>query len=214
MGKVLVTGHAEKDVAPDYAKVVLTVKAEGETADKATASALSEFERLISELIKTGFDNDSMTIMSDHGNPASRYDIDYSVSRSVCIRIPADMKIVNCIHDIIASGLQNTTFDIRYDLSSRAEELRELNKLAIQNSRKIAEQIAEATGSRIIGIKAANFDDEDMDMNIADLDVSVTPPESIYYCRSSRALSTSFSDQLNPEKITLEANVRIVWQLE
>lgn len=63
MGKVLVTGHAEKDVAPDYAKVVLTVKAEGETADKATASVLSEFERLISELIKTGFDNDSMTIM-------------------------------------------------------------------------------------------------------------------------------------------------------
>ena len=31
MGKVLVTGHAEKDVAPDYAKVVLTVKAEGQT---------------------------------------------------------------------------------------------------------------------------------------------------------------------------------------
>lgn len=124
------------------------------------------------------------------------------------------MKIVNSIHAIIASGLQNTTFDIRYDLSSRAEELRELSKLAIQNSRRIAEQIAEATGSRITGIKAANFDDEDMDMNTTDLDVSVTPPESIYYCRSSRALSTSYSDQLNPEKITLEANVRIVWQLE
>ena len=214
MGKVLVTGHAEKDVAPDYARVILTVKAEEETADKATASALTECEQLVSELIGRGFDNNSMTIMGDHGNSPYRNESDYCVSRSVCIRIPAEMKIVNCIHDIIVSGLQHTTFDIRYDLSSRAEELRELNKLAIQNSRKIAEQIAEATGSRIIGIKAANFDDEDMDMNIADPDISVIPPEPVYHCRSNRALSTSFSDQLNPEKITLEANVRIVWQLE
>jgi len=55
-------------------------------------------------------------------------------------------------------------------------------------------------------IEAAKFYDEyDMDMDIADLDLSIiddTGKESVHYCRSSdEKSSTPFSDKLKPTKI-------------
>ena len=139
-----------------------------------------------------------------------------SASKAVRLRIPADVSLVNRIHDLIASGFENTTIEVKYDLSSRTERMHELTKLAIQDARKTAELLADATGTMITGIKAANLDgDDDMDMDIENLDLDVVnETKGVLYGSCCGGIDTPFSDRLIPEKIKLESDVRIVWALE
>ena len=220
MGKVLVSGHAEQELAPDYGKITLTVNTEGKTAAKATASTMEEFENLIARLVEQGFKPENMVISNDvSSKPYRRDEDDYTSARTVQFRIPAETAIVNRIHDLIASGFENTTLSVSYDLSNRAEIMRRLTILAIQDSRKTADLLAEAIGTRIAGIDAARLDEsDDMNLDIADLDLTIigNSPirDTIRCCYGESAVPTPCSDRLKPEKITMEADVNIVWLLE
>lgn len=221
MGKVLVSGHAEQELAPDYGEITLTVDTTGKTAAKATASTMEEFEKLIARLAEQGFKPETMVITEDGSSkPYRRDEDDYSSARTVQFRIPAEAAIVNRIHDLIASGFENTTLDINFNLSNRAEIMRKLTVLAIQDSRKTADLLAEATGTRITGIDAARLDEsDDMDLDIADLDLSIINEQTTdgmhRHCQCGYAgAPTPYSDMLRPEKITMEADVNIVWLLE
>ena len=141
-------------------------------------------------------------------------DDDYSSKRSIRIRMPINAVLVNQIHGIIASGYENVTMCIEYDVASKAECIRELTRKAIQDSRRTAELLAEVTGGRIIGIDSANLDGDD-DMDVANLDIDILGEGNerylVHRCKSPSI--TPFADRLNPEKVTLEANVRVVWSL-
>ncbi len=220
MGKVLVSGHAEQELAPDYGVITLTVDTEGKTAAKATASTMQEFENLIARLAEQGFKPETMAISEDESRkPYCRDEDDYSSARTVQFRIPAETAVVNRIHDLIASGFENTTFSVSYDLSNKAEITRGLTIQAIQDSRKTADLLAEATGTKVTGIEAARLDEnDDMDLDIADLDLSIIGekaiPDRVRRCCGDSAALTPYSDMLKPEKITMEADVNIVWLLE
>ena len=217
MGKVLVSGHAEQDYAPDYAQVNLKVQAEGTTAAKAITSTMTEFEKLVAGLSDLGFKPENMTIETDRSTRPYRSNEDnYNAERSVSFQIPVDLAVVNRIQNLIASGFENTTFSIKYDLSKRTKLMRDLIILAIQDSRKTADLLAEATGSHITGIDSARMDDDDnMDLDIADLDLTVIDiVEPGYAGAGLRLCSTNYSDKLKPENITLAANVNIVWKIE
>lgn len=220
MGKVLVSGHAEQDLAPDYGEITLTVDTEGKTAAKATASTMEEFEKLIARLAEQGFKPETMVITKDGSSkPYRRDEDDYSSTRTVRFRIPAETAIVNRVHDLIASGFENTTLSVSYDLSNRAEIMRRLTVQAIQDSRRTADLLAEATGTKVTGIDAARLDEsDDMNLDIADLDLSIIDEKTtdrIHCCRhAATGAPTPCSDMLKPEKITMEADVNIVWLLE
>ena len=53
-------------------------------------------------------------------------------------------------------------------------------------------------------------------MDIADLDVDILNEKDRprYMSKGITAPSTPFADRLNPDKITLTADVRIVWNLQ
>ncbi len=162
-----------------------------------------------------------MTIVEDESEkPFRRGEDRYTSKRAVCIHSVVNPALVNRIHDIIGTGFENTTMEVEYEISSRAERMRALTRQAIQESRKTADLLAEATSTKVIGLKAANLSGTDMDLDIADLDMSVTDrpaPEGRLLCFSSKYASgsaTPISDQLMPEKLKLSADVRIVWMLE
>ena len=100
-------------------------------------------------------------------------------------------------------------------MAAREQIIRDLTRQAIQDSRKTAELLTETTGMTIVGIKAANLTgNDDMDMDIVSLDNAITDDfeDKIVFCGSG--IDTSFSDRLHPEKITMSADVKIVWLVE
>ncbi len=221
MGKVLVNGHAEMEVAPDRCDITLTVETEGTTAAKASTSATNELEKLLARLTEIGIQPENMTVVEDESEkPFRRGEDRYTSKRSVCIHSVVNPALVNRIHDIIGAGFENTTMEVEYDISSREEKMRTLTRQAIQESRKTADLLAEATGTKVVGIKAANLSGTDMNLDIADLDMSGTDHPALdrrLLCFSSQyavGSATPISDQLMPEKLKLNADVRIVWMLE
>ena len=215
MGKVLASGHAKRDFTPDVCTISISVETRGMTAAKAVLAARTEFERLLSELSDLGIHPESMSITDDHTDrPRYRDGDDYSSERTIRIHMPINAALVNQIHGIIASGFENVTMHVGYDIASRSERIRELTRLAIQDSRRTAELLAEATGGNIIGIDSANLEgDEDMDIADLDIDILNEKDEPCYMRKCMSAPSTPFADRLSPEKVTLEADVRIVWNL-
>ena len=221
MGKVLVNGFAEQDYEPDYGKVTLTVESVNDSVTKAVTTTAEEFERLVAGLSDLGIKTKSITVFNDRSDKPNKWEktSGYSACKALRFHVPVDMVLINRIHDLVASDFENTIFKIDFDLSRQNQIIRDLKVLAIQDSRRGADLLAETIGSRIIGIEAAKFDDEyDMDMEIADLDLSIIVEpgkETVHYCRrSDEKSSTPFTDKLKPAKINMSANVSIVWLLE
>lgn len=225
MGKVLVSGYAEREVAPDKCTITLTVETKGKTAAKAAAATAEEFEKLISSLSAIGFDPEKMTITGNcTDKPSYRDDGDYSSEKAVRLRIPADVSIANRINDLIATGFENTTIEIRYDISARDKIMKELKKQAVQESRKAAELLAEGTGTKVTGIEAANIDNtQGINLDIADLNTEVTETDDGWsfsqdLCFAAKytgnQAGTPHADKLKPENICLRTDIRIVWLLE
>lgn len=219
MGKILVNGHAEKEIAADRCAITLSVETEGMTAAKASVSAADEFEKLLRRLSELGIPTDCMVITHDGSSkPYRRDEEQYTSTRSVRIDIPVNTALVNRIHDIIGSGFENTTIGVKYEISSKAEILRSLTSQAVQESRKTADLIAETSGTKVVGIKAANLSGTDLDMDIADLDLPLAdkpaPMNTLRMIGDYRDSTTPFSDQLKPEKIKLNVDVSVVWAVE
>lgn len=221
MGKALVKGHAEQEFAPDICEITFSVETEGTTAAKATSAARRELEELVSKLEKIGIRPDTLIISDDSSKrPYSYRDENYTAKKQIKLRIPTNTALVNRIHGIIGSGFENTTLDINYEISTETAIMQELTKLAIQDSRKAAELLAEATGTKVVGIDAANLSDGySMDMNIADLDLSIIDDNSntehmAYGAPCCAESDTPLSDKLIPEKIKLSTDIRIVWMIE
>ena len=216
MTKMLAEGHIEQEFDPDYCDVILTVNTEGKNAAIAASSSMTEFERLISCLSDLGYKPENMIIIRDQSRRSRRENEDeYSSEKAVRLRIRADVAQVNAIHDLIASGFKSTTIRVDYWISSYDEIMRDLTKQAIQDSRDKAELLAEATGTKVIGIEAARFDgNDDVDMNIADLDLSIIDDVEKERGLYRRETDCSFADRLRPDKIKMIANVQIVWRLE
>ena len=220
MGKVLVCGHAEREVAPDFCEVNFCIETKGATAAKAAAAAMTELEKLVSSLTNIGFKPEEMFISNDRSSGGSRYDNvrDYTSTKAFRLRFPVNVPVVNRINDIIASGFENTTLSVEYYLSSRSAIVDELKKEAIRDSRRKAEILAAATGTLVMGIKAANFEDDDMEMDIADLNLSLDYDDDPSMYLGHRLIEPSgdfpLSDKLVPDSIKLDADVRIVWTIE
>lgn len=219
MGKVLVSGHAEREFVPDYCSIELKVETKGENTAKTAKAALIEFERLIAGLVEMGIKYDEMTISEDRSTTPWRNEPDYESSREVEVTIPVNVAAVNSIHNLIASGFENTEISVHYRLKSYDGYLCELKKQAIQNSRKKAELLAEATGTKVIGIDAVNLDGHrDLNFDIAELDMAVTESKEETDALCMRAsedyIETPYSDQLSPGTITLRSDVCIVWLIE
>ena len=221
MGKVLVKGHAERETAPDFSIVKLTVETEGATAAKAATAAMTEYEKLIQALNDLGLKTECMMITEDESKSSSTHwdkDDHYTSKKSFRINLPVDISLINAIHDLIASGFENTAITVLFDVSNRASIKNELKKEAIQDSRKKAELLAETTSTKVTGIESANLEGYgSMDMDIANLDLAADEHYGERHCYAARSMDSDekrLADMLIPRKITLSEDVRIVWLLE
>ena len=205
MAKIKVNGTAEHEYQADQCEVTLTVQTRKDTSDKASKSVSKLVESILERLVDLGIKPEDVEVISDNIKERSRYDSDdtsYGSERSICFCIPADVKAVNLIREIIEDGFEDVALDTDYFLSNEKETLRQLLKEAVEDSRAKADVFAHAAGKKVMGIHTANVGNEDWDEFAEERERGVLMKAASKY---------ELSDRMKPEMIKLKSDVSITW---
>ena len=214
MGKVFVTGSAERQYAPDRADIFVGVEAVEKTADKASGKCSRQCEQLLAELKKIGIEPENVEVHCDNIDKYNAYEPEKAVffaKKDLRIRTDASQSVITSIKQIIEGGYENISFDVQYSVSNEEKLKEQLLKDAIADSRRKAEFLAESMNLRITGIDSANLSDTSDLYDITD----IMEEDGVFYKSYSRVGDVGrLEDLLQPEKITLSTQIKIIWLLD
>ena len=213
MGKIMVVGQAEHEYPPDICRIYLDIEITRKTASEASNVCIERCEQLLKKLKEElGIDPSSIEQYSDEIRRESDYDtneINYESKKALCLYIPTNMRSVNTIRSIIGKGFEDVSFSTEYMVSNEAELSKKLLKEAIVDSRTRAELLAESMGLKVSGIDSANLSGQE---DVYDL---TRESNRVFACCNKDVLRRqALSDQLKPELIKINSEVKIVWLVE
>ena len=204
MGKLMITGKAEREVCYDVVELTVTFYNDDKNSSDAIDTVIRQSENFLSIITSKGADISKIRMDEDSLERPSRYDDKRrsSARRSFTLRTAFDMKFINSISQLIRNENFNAEIDNDYLLSNK-----ELLKEALDDSRKKAELIAETVGEKITGI------DEMKHESIA---------TNIKYREFERGLSymeryeseSGYSDELSSPVATETETVNVTWIIE
>lgn len=209
MGKLMITGKAEREVCYDVVELTVTFYNDDRNSSDAIDTVIKQSEKFLSIIASKGADISKIRMDDDSLERSSRYDDKRrsSARRSFTLRTAFDMKFINSISQIIRN--ENFNAEIKYDylLTNKEEIHKELLKEALEDSRKKAEMIAETVGEKITGIDEMKLDNikayirqhmEERELSFVD-----------YYESES-----SYSDELSSPVATETETVNVTWIIE
>ena len=125
--------------------------------------------------------------------------------------------MINTIKSVIEDGVTGISYNISYSVSNETAIRKQLMKEAITDSRRKADFLAETIGSKIVGVDSANLTGNEDVYDVAeDKEIEeVFEHQRVFSGYEALASGGAYplSDNLKPEKIELEAEVKIVWLL-
>ncbi len=165
MGKFEVEGYAKRKVKCDIASIRITFQAIGANAHKLSNTVMSECDDFINNLSSLSVKPENIQYESDRIEAADYHDKNnLEATRTIVIRIPFNLKLINRIQEILQKGKYNYGMYVDGDISFRHQLNAELTQEALNNSRDIAEKLAKTLEMRVIGVEAIRkdrWDDED-----------------------------------------------------
>ena len=213
MGKIMVVGQAEHECPPDICRIYLDIEITRKTASEASNVCTERCEQLLKKLKEElGIEPSAIEQYSDEIRRESDYDtneINYESKKALCLYIPTNMRSVNTIRSIIGKGFEDVSFSTEYMVSNEAELSKKLLKEAIVDSRDRAELLAESMGLKVSGVDSANLSGQG---DVYDL---TRESNKVFACCNKDVLRRqALSDQLKPELIKINSEVKIVWLVE
>ena len=158
-----IQGQAKRNVNYDIAVVSITFTEKGENSYLASKAVMRECEQFFEKLDVDGITS-SNAVLGDDSVSEDRYADSSKViaNRKVEFRIAFNMEVINRIRQIIDENEYSTRFHIEYELSNEDQMTRhqarnkkeELLKEALLDSKKKAEDLAEALNMTVIGVKS------------------------------------------------------------
>lgn len=150
-----IQGQAKRNVNYDIAVVSITFTEKGENSYLASKAVMRECEQFFEKLDVDGITS-SNAVLGDDSVSEDRYADSSKViaNRKVEFRIAFNMEVINRIRQIIDENEYSTRFHIEYELSNEDQIREELLKEALLDSKKKAEDLAEALNMTVIGVKS------------------------------------------------------------
>lgn len=150
-----IQGQAKRNVNYDIAVVSITFTEKGENSYLASKAVMRECEQFFEKLDVDGITS-SNAVLGDDSVSEDRYADSSKViaNRKVEFRIAFNMEVINRIRQIIDENEYSTRFQIEYELSNEDQIREELLKEALLDSKKKAEDLAEALNMTVIGVKS------------------------------------------------------------
>jgi uncharacterized protein YggE len=157
-----VSGSGKVFIAPDIAYISIGVHTEGENATDAVAKN-SEQAKEISDAIKgMGIDLKDIQTTNFNISPQQKYDdkgqligIIYMVDNSVYVTI-RDLTKIGALLDVVTKAGANNVYGIQFDLADKTSAISEARKLAVENARTQAQELAQAAGVMLGAVQTIN----------------------------------------------------------
>ena len=205
MGKLSITGKAEREVSYDAVELRVTFYVHAKSTSKALQTIMNQSEKFLELITVAGVDMKNIHIGDNSVD--QRYDdgvLNVFATREMKIRLPFDMVFVNSLMTMVREQDFAVDFTCDYYLTNRADLHMKLMKEALADSKKKAEVIAEIAGQKIIGIDSIKHDEySDMLWIACEKEKSMILPGS-----------TSLSDQLEAPLTTESETINVVWLIE
>lgn len=203
---VQVTGNSQKEVAPDVARITLTVNSIHGKLDRAKADNTLAVNRVLAALAQQGVYDDQIKTDTYQVNPIYEYEKDrlpvlkgYRVTQSLDVRTSID-KVGTVINEATNAGV-NEIHSIRFEIANETESKNEALKDAVRDAMKKAEVIAAALNKRVARVALVN-------------------ETGVFYqpLLENRMLKAAAMDGAAPSipagKVTVGANVQVTVELE
>lgn len=205
MGKLTITGKAEREVSYNAIEMSVTFYIHAKTTAEALQIVMEQSEKFLELVTAAGIDMKDIHIGDNSVD--QRYSDDelkVHASREMKIRLHFDMAFVNGLMGMIREQDFAVDLDCDYHLTNRAELHMELMKEALADSKKKAEVIAEIMGQKIIGIDSVEHDrHNDMEWICCEQERGII-----------REGAASLSNQLEAPITTESETISVVWLIE
>ena len=205
MGKLRITGKAERRVPYDVMNITLTFGAAESDSSAAVRKMMKECDEFLGILEKDGMDISGIHLekseVSSYTDRNSGKKTFYA-NRKISFRAAFDMPLINRLNALILENAYDIELDTNFEYSNTNELHAELMKEAVEDSRRKAESIASAAGQKIKGIKEI----------ISGETVLV---DEMPNCMELRKYAcASVSDRLSAAETTENEEISVVWLIE
>ena len=214
MGKLEVSGTAQRIVDYDLMKIVIDFHAKEDTSDMASKRVMKECEDFLAQLKKGGFDLSAVSLRADQIRQTYSYRNDeqvecYEANRELEFVCEFNMKLINDIRIITNRMKSKANFKVSYLLSKENAIMKELLKEALMDAKNQATMLASAIDQKVIGLISADKNDPKAD------DVYLGQVLSMSLCcEQDSDENYDNSDELAPTKVTLAEQIYTVWEVE
>lgn len=213
---VLVSGVYETEVMPDEARIRIAINTEGATAKIASQDNADISKEVIAALKRAGVDSDNIETDSFYLNEkrewnelTRKYENKGYEQRHTLKVTTDDLDKVGSLLDVAIANGANSIQGVEYTLSKEktADIREELLKMAALNAKDKATILAETLDKELVGaltISESNY-------NIASYRNYAYAEKALYAVADD---SFSGGNEVNPEKVDVNANVQVTFKIE
>ncbi len=206
MGKLKITGNAERKFSCDAMKVTLTFSASEKTTALAAKTVREHCENFLLILQEQGIAISDISLEDDSVEEDELENgLEIAMARrEISLKTSYHMPFINQLNELISTVSYNVYLGTNFYISNMPEVRRQLLKEAVEDSRNQAQMIADMMGQKITGIEKVTKNDFHNDM------LWMCQENEYGGCRSK----LSISDQLKSPERTESEHVEVVWNIE
>jgi len=153
-----VSGSGKVYLTPDLAYVYIGVQTNGESVGDALTASNEKAQAISNTLQELGVQAKDIQTSSFNVYPNQQFTpegkplpLTYNVDNTVFVTV-RDLSILGKLLDAVVRSGANTINSINFDVTDRAKALSEARRLAVEDARKQADEIAAAAGVKVIGV--------------------------------------------------------------
>lgn len=153
MGKLTITGKAEKECAYDRVEISVKFDAYGDSSAKAIEKVLGQCEDFLKCADAAGIPMENIHLgMDGVGQDCKDHRVDAHATRAIKICIPFNMELVNYLMALVKDNHYDVEIESDYRLSDKSAIHDDLIKAAIADSKEKAGYIATAMDQKVMGV--------------------------------------------------------------
>ena len=201
-----IKGQAQKTVRYDRAEVRITFVSLNKNSYEASQKVMSDCEKFLEDVKNLGISAEQFTLDYDRNDMSYGDEDEFSANRSIKIRIPFNMELINQIRELLDEGKYSFRFDLNYELSNREEIHCQLLADALKDSKRTAELLAQTMDMKVIRIESVNVDDIETGM--------INDMEYERYTLCCRTSSYTESNNLKAGETAEYESIDVKWVIE
>jgi uncharacterized protein len=159
---IIATGQGQIYLTPDIAYIYIGVHTESEKVTDALSANSTQAQAVSKALLEMGVDQKDIQTSALNVYPQQKYGpagellgTFYAVDNTVFVKIRDLVKIGDILDAVVRSGA-NSINSISFDVEDKTKAISDARKLAVENARKQAEELASAAGVKLGDLLSLN----------------------------------------------------------